>query len=200
MRILLTDITTCPRCGPAFGLILLVDEAADRRVLTGALACANCRERYPISDGVADFRQGAAATDWGAALPETALRRLVALAGVTGGPGYLLLAGPAALGAADVAQWLPDVTVIAATDGAPATGAVDRITTVDVLPFRDETMAGVILSGGAADALLEDAARLLMLVGRLVLHPIPPQAEARLAKAGLGAIAQDDATLVAVRR
>lgn len=200
MHILLTDITTCPRCGPAFGLILLVDEAADRRVRRGALACANCRERYPIVDGVADFRQGAPAADWGAGLPEAAVRRLVALAGVTTGPGYLLLAGPAALSAADVAQWLPDVPVIAATAGAAGTAPVDRITTVDALPFRNETMAGVILSGGAADALLEDAARLLMLVGRLVLHPIPADAEARLAKAGLGAIAQDDATLVAVRR
>ena len=56
MHLLLTDRTACPRCGPAFGLILLADHLDNRRVREGVLGCSNCRERYPIRDGVADLR------------------------------------------------------------------------------------------------------------------------------------------------
>ncbi len=56
MHILLTDVLTCPNCGPEFGLILLADRVEDRRVLEGTLGCANCRERYGIVEGFADLR------------------------------------------------------------------------------------------------------------------------------------------------
>ena len=200
MHILLTDITTCPRCGPAFGLVLLVDEVRERRVSRGWLACPNCRERYPIRAGVADLRQGAEA-EWGAAPAEAAVQRLVALAGVTTGPGYLLVAGPGAAHAAAIAGWVPDVelvTVVAepASDG----DRHNRLASVEALPFRSEVMAGVVLTGGAADALLEEGARVLMLIGRLVLQPVPERAAERLAAAGLRVLAEDGATLVAARR
>src|SRR5690606_8442394 len=55
MHIVLTDLLTCPRCGPAHGLILVADGLAERRVLDGALGCANCREKYEIRDGAAWF-------------------------------------------------------------------------------------------------------------------------------------------------
>lgn len=56
MHILLTDVLTCPNCGPEFGLILLADRVENRRVLEGTLGCANCRERYGIDEGFADLR------------------------------------------------------------------------------------------------------------------------------------------------
>lgn len=56
MHILLTDVLTCPNCGPEFGLILLADRVENRRVLEGTLGCANCRERYGIVEGFADLR------------------------------------------------------------------------------------------------------------------------------------------------
>lgn len=59
MHILLTDRLTCPRCGPTFGLILLSDRMEDRRVVSGRLGCANCRESYPIRGAVADLRPAA---------------------------------------------------------------------------------------------------------------------------------------------
>lgn len=200
MHILLTDIATCPRCGPDFGLILLVHEAVERNVVRGALACANCRENYPIHDGIADFRQGLA-PDWGAAIPEGSVQRLVALAGVTSGPGYLLVAGPAAAHADAIGSWLPEVEQLVATSHTDAAEpATHRIATAESLPFRNAVLAGAILTGGAADALLEETARALMLVGRLVVQPIPPNAATRLAAAGLRVVAEDGATLVATRR
>lgn len=56
MHILLTDVLTCPSCGPEFGLILLAERVENRRVLEGTLGCANCRERYGIVEGFADLR------------------------------------------------------------------------------------------------------------------------------------------------
>lgn len=56
MHLLVTDRLSCPRCGPTFGLILLADDLRDRRVLEGALGCANCRERYPVRGGFGDLR------------------------------------------------------------------------------------------------------------------------------------------------
>ncbi len=57
MHILLTDVLSCPRCGPAHGLILLADRIAERRVLEGILGCPNCRARYAIAGGFADLRR-----------------------------------------------------------------------------------------------------------------------------------------------
>lgn len=56
MHLLLTDRLTCPRCGPRFGLILRADELEDRRIVTGVLGCPNCREAYPVEDGIGDLR------------------------------------------------------------------------------------------------------------------------------------------------
>ena len=56
MHILLTDALTCPRCGPEFGLIVLADRTHERRVQSGSLGCANCREKYPVRHAVADLR------------------------------------------------------------------------------------------------------------------------------------------------
>lgn len=56
MHLLVTDRLSCPRCGPEFGLVLLAEKLEDRRVLEGALGCANCRERYPVTGGFGDFR------------------------------------------------------------------------------------------------------------------------------------------------
>jgi uncharacterized protein YbaR (Trm112 family) len=61
MHILLTDILTCPVCGPEHGLILRSDRIADRRVQEGALGCPNCSRQFPIDLGIADLREPGAA-------------------------------------------------------------------------------------------------------------------------------------------
>lgn len=202
MHILLTDISTCPRCGPEHGLILLVEEIEDRRVLRGSLGCPNCRERYAIAGWVGDFRLGEASSFGEPAAAETVVR-LVALAGVTSPPGHLLLVGPAAGHAGAASHMVPGVEVIAAGSAAdlvdPVAGAVSRVLVSSRLPLTSRRIAGVVLSGLAADALLEEGARVLSPTGRLVLEPAPSDARRRLEAAGLRVLAEQAATMVAVR-
>src|SRR5690349_20672112 len=109
MHILLTDVLCCPRCGPAFGLILLADRIEDRRVLQGRLGCANFREQYPISKGVVDLSAGAAGRSTPAEAGIDAAVRIAALLGVERGPAYVLLAGTASVHAGALAGLLQDV-------------------------------------------------------------------------------------------
>jgi uncharacterized protein YbaR (Trm112 family) len=200
MHILQTDIVACPRCGPTFGLVLVVDELVERRVRRGALGCPNCRERYPIEAGTGDFTLGEAA-DFGAPVEPAAALRLGALAGVTAAPGRLLVVGPAAAHAAAIARMVGDVEVVAA-EGDPAIPAepgVSRIAIASVLPYGNAHFAGVVLSGTAADSLLQEGARVLAHGARLVLEPAPAGAGERLAHAGLATLAAEGATLVAVQ-
>jgi uncharacterized protein YbaR (Trm112 family) len=222
MHILLTDILTCPRCGPSFGLILLADEVADRRVRTGRLGCANCREQYPVRDGVVLVGTVGGSGDEG--LPESGgpeagddemsgrpgggsevAHRLAALMGVTEGPGYLLLAGPAGVHAAGIADLVPGVEVVAAnapmlTASSTGDGGVSHVrVSGPTLPFGSSRMAGVVLSGAAADEYLEEGLRVLGPLGRLVLEPAPAAAGERIEAAGLHILAHADETLVAGR-
>lgn len=200
MHILQTDIAACPRCGPAFGLILLVEDMVERRVRRGALGCANCRERYPIVAGTGDFTQGERA-DFGPPISEAAALRLSALAGVTSPPARLLVAGPAAAHAARIAAALPEieVTAAAADPEVPAEPGVSRIAITAALPFYSGRFAGVVLSGRAADGLLREGARVLAPGGRLVLEPAPADARERLVREGVTNMVAEGATLVAMR-
>lgn len=208
MHILLTDITSCPRCGPGFGLILMVEEMRERRVRQGWLGCANCRERYRISEGIADLRvpgtaEAAPAAEAPRAPDPAAAERVATLAGVSQGPAYLLVAGPVALQAAALAELLQDVHVIALHERAhalPEHPDVTRALVSDTLPFHSGRMAGVVLSGRAATRLLEEGARVLSPLGRLVLEDTPPDAAPRLDGAGLRIVAAADAVTVAVPR
>jgi uncharacterized protein YbaR (Trm112 family) len=200
MHILLTDILTCPRCGPAFGLILLADRAEDRRVLEGVLGCSNCREKYPIREGVVDF--GAPPEPATAATDAAAAERLAGILGVTEGPAFLLLAGPAAAHAGALAGMIDEIEVV--TIGAAATDddgpGVNRIYAAGPpLPIASGKVAAVALTGPAADALLEEGARTVSPLGRLLLDPAPPDAAEKLRRHGMRVAAQQDGTAVAVR-
>lgn len=200
MHILLTDILTCPRCGPGFGLILLADRAEERRVIDGVLGCSNCREKYPVREGAADF--GAPPEPVQPAAEAAASERLAAILGVTHGPGFLLLAGPAAAHAAALAAMIPDVEVV--TIGAAVSvddeAGVNRVYAAGPkLPIASGKVAGVALSGAAAEALLDEGARTVSPVGRLVLDPAPADAAERLERHGMRIVAQQDGIAVAVR-
>lgn len=117
MNVTLVDHLVCPRCGPPHGLLLLAHDVRDRRVREGEFGCANCRDRFPVSNGFGDLRppprgagqEGGAGADelaGGAGVageepsgrelgaesaPERALR-LAAAVGVTRGPGLIVVA------------------------------------------------------------------------------------------------------------
>jgi uncharacterized protein YbaR (Trm112 family) len=220
MHILMTDVLVCPRCGPAFGLILLADRIVDRRVLEGRLGCPNCRELYPIRDGEADLRTGggtagesangtSAQSAQGGAdtsahdasdAPAANAARIAALLGVTHGPAYVLLAAGAAAHASDVAALMEDVEVIAvhATPShIPDSPGISHILAAG-LPFAAGKMAGVAIPGAGA-AMVEAAARAVRPTGRLLLDPAPEDAEARLLPLGLQVLAREGAVVLAHR-
>jgi uncharacterized protein YbaR (Trm112 family) len=224
MHILLTDILTCPRCGPSFGLILLADRVVDRRVLSGTLGCANCRERYAVTDGEIRFEgdraaAGASTSEGGTAATMgdgAAALRLAALLGVTEGPGYLLLAGDAAGHAGAIAGIVPGVEVIAVASATRAVTAgasdpnedgphyadgsgVSRLSAGARLPLGTARAAGVALTGDEADLWLEECARVMAPLGRLVIEPAPAGAEQRLQASGLRVLVREADTIVAAR-
>lgn len=55
----LSEVLVCPRCRPAQGLIVLVGELEDRRVVEGHLGCPECERRYPLRRGVVHFDEPA---------------------------------------------------------------------------------------------------------------------------------------------
>ena len=203
MHILLTDILSCPRCGPEFGLVLLADRVEERRVLEGRLGCPNCREQYPVRGGVLDARlsadraadaDGAAADDPGAAV------RLAALLGLADARGTVLVAGPGAALAAEVAALVPELEVVALA-AAPAAGeerpGVSRVAAGAGLPFRSRTLRGVALTGGADPALLAEGVRVLQPGARLVVEGAPAGAAELLSGLGAQVMLEQEGTVVA---
>lgn len=206
MKLLLTDVLRCPRCGPAFPLILLADEIdGERRVVRGRLGCSNCRTGYPVRDAVLDLRlsdaAGCAQSDppTGGTLEERSLR-LAALLGLSAGGGRVALRGPGAAAAEGVAALAPEVQVvaIAAEPGAlPRGSTIDRIAAGALLPFADGSLRGVALGPYASAETLNDALRALAGAGRLVLDPGAPESAADLRALGARVLLEEDGLVVA---
>jgi hypothetical protein len=210
MYLPLTDLLTCPRCGPEHGLILLAERIEDRRVLEGTLGCSRCHERYSVAGGFADLRTGAG-PGGGADTEPAPLRReagdrdeairLAALMGVAEGPGYVAILGAGAVHAPVVATLIEGLEVIAVDARLaewPEEQGVSRLAVDGVLPLRSYSLRGVALTG-MVESLLEEAARVLSHQGRLMIDPAPAEAEARLERLGLKVAAREGKVLVAAR-
>jgi uncharacterized protein YbaR (Trm112 family) len=201
MYILLTDALSCPRCGPAFGLLVQADRLEERRVVEGRLGCANCRETCPVRGGVAHLSPGAAVDAMpsvdSAHGPEAAVK-LAALMGLAGARGLVMLEGPGARHAAALAALVPEVEVVA-VDGpaAPMQPGVSRVRAGAALPFRDGAMRGAALTGGAADARLREALRVLAPGARLVVDPADAETAARLRVLGAQLLLEQEGVVVA---
>ena len=204
MHLLLTDVAVCPRCGPEFGLILLADRVDERRVMEGRLGCANCREEYPIREGVLDVRYppGEAVSNRAGGVapdPERALR-FAALMGVIGGGEWVLIVGGGAGLASEVAGLIPGVQVISvggAESGNAGSSSISRVVADAVVPFRPGSLSGVALAEPGDASAVAEVARLLRPGGRLVVESAPPEAAAEARSAGLEVLLEDGGTLVA---
>lgn len=209
MHLLLTDRLCCPRCGPAFGLILLAQRVEERRVLEGTLGCANCRDGFPVRDGFGDLRsppRGALPTGRagppGEAADPAGLERLWALLGVAEGPGTLLLAGAVARSAPALAERIAGVEVVALDAdlaGWPEAPRVSRMVSRPGIPFYDRTLRGVAVDGGLGARWMEEAARVVAPLCRVVVVDAPEDAAAILAASGLSVLASEGGTVVAAR-
>jgi len=208
MHLLLTDRLACPRCGPAFGLILLADRMQDRRVLEGALGCPNCRERYPVEGGIADLRPPprgplpwAPASSGGLEPGDTV--RVAAMLGITEGPAHVLAGGDALHHAPALSRLVPELEVIVVEPAAMAWEETPGITRMHVgprLPLQSRSMKGVVLGGEGVDLLLEEGIRVLASGGRLVVLDQGEGIGRRLMDAGLGLLLHQTGATVATRR
>ena len=204
MYILLTDALSCPRCGPAFGLLVQADRLEERRVVEGRLACANCRETYAVRGGVAHLAPGPATkaadpADAPADDPEAPVK-LAALMGLAGARGLVMLEGPGTRHAAALA--LGSEVEVVAVDGAaaappPMEPGVSRVAAGAALPFRDGTMRGAALTGGAGDARLREALRVLAPGARLLVDPADAGTAARLRALGAQLLLEQEGVVVA---
>jgi uncharacterized protein YbaR (Trm112 family) len=212
MYILLTDALTCPRCGPDFGLLVLADRMEERRVIEGALGCANCRSSYPIRNAAADLRvapsastESTGATESDEAGPSDedgeAAVRLAALMGLAGASGLAMLAGPGARHASAVSALVPELEVVAVTDEpvAPAERepGVSRLAAGDALPFRGGALRAAALTGGAGDARLREGLRVLAPGARLVVDGADAETAERLRTLGAEVLLEEEGVVVA---
>ncbi|HEU0302156.1 MAG TPA: Trm112 family protein [Longimicrobium sp.] len=206
MHILLTDVLTCPRCGPEFGLMVLADRMEERRVVEGRLGCANCRESYPVHDALADLRLPGAAEsgDAGPSMEEDAEAsvRLAALMGLSGAIGMALVAGPGARQAAAVHALVPELEVIAAAERPdalpPRAAGVSRIAAgPGGLPLRGGGLRGAALTGGADEARLREGLRVLAPGARLLVEPAAADTAERLRALGAEVLLDQAGAVVA---
>lgn len=205
MHILLTDVVTCPRCGPTFGLIVLADRLEDRRVIEGSLGCANCREEYPIHGGIADLRLRPAESGAGPSPSEThgdpeRGYRLAALLGVTGpaGPVAVVSEDPALV--EEVQRHLPDAGVLGVSRTPPPAGAgvgMGWLLSDGPLPFRGRSLGGVALASGDPLPVLDAALRSLSRGARVVVDPAPPGTAAELLREGADLLLEQSGVAVA---
>ncbi|MDR0787049.1 MAG: hypothetical protein LBG44_04190 [Gemmatimonadota bacterium] len=216
MHILLTDQLACPRCGPEFGLIVLADRIADRRVESGTLGCANCRTGYPVEAGVADLRvEGSTlffSPDPSVSEPEYALR-LAALIGVQPPQTWVVVIDGSGAAAPAVSGYLPDARIVSITPGpavpasaapvqaspAPAQAA-DRVSKVfagERMPFRSGGFRAVVVAGAPAPDLLRELGRLPGRGGRLVVTGGDDETVKILHEMGFTMLLREADTLVA---
>ncbi len=208
MHLLVTDRLTCPRCGPAFGLILLAHRTTgDRRVLDGELGCSNCRDRFPVRGGFGDLRapprralpEGRAA---GPPPEAEASERLQALLGIPGGPGMVALVGAPAAHATALARLMEGVEILAVDPAAASweeASGVTRFAARPGLPVFSGTLRGVVVDGGLGRRWIGEGARVLAPRTRLVLVEAGEGGEDAVREAGLQVLASEAGTVVAAR-
>ncbi len=208
MHVALSDLLTCPRCGPGHGLITLPDQVRERRVVVGVLGCPNCQGRYPIDGGVADLRtRPTERSEESAASPAPdpeAPVRMAALLGLDRIGGVVAVAGPAAAYAPDLAQLTDGVEVVALGGSLEEVGAIrGNVSTLLIdgprLPFRDVTLAGIVLAG-TARSWLEEANRALRPAARMLIEPPVQELAVRARAIGCAVVLDDPRALVVARR
>lgn len=206
MHILLTDLLTCPRCGPDFGLIVLSDRLVERHVLEGSLGCANCRSIYPIHDGVADVRladdPGLATGALPGADPDRSVR-LAALLGVTRPNATVLVLDASGVAGAGVAPLVPEVHVIGGSSEEPAIvddpahGFLSRVRLGRSLPFRSGSLSGLAAVGIDVGDLLGEVRRTLRPDGRFAVEGAPAELGKMLGHEGFEVHLEQDGVVVA---
>lgn len=163
MFIELTDHLRCPAEHDESFLVLLPETMDARSVVTGHLGCPVCGRTFRLERGEWD----AGGTPVAASAPSKLdASGLVALAGIAGPGGYLVLVGAVANDWQAAAGLSPGIHFVAIN---PASGDVTDAPGVSVLrggriPLKTSSMRGVVLGPGYGDdpAWIKEAARVTL--------------------------------------
>jgi uncharacterized protein YbaR (Trm112 family) len=183
---------------------LLVSEAEDRQVRRGWLGCPSCRSDYPVTEGVPDLRlkPEAPAVQRPRFEDDELPLKLLALSGLAGERGLLLLDDRLAHAAPAVAAQAPELDVISVS-GAPAASQVAGVSVIlsDVaFPLAEYRLRCVAAAPGGDRELVAAAARRVAAGGRLVLFDATDADLEEARAGGLEVIAAQGGTVVAERR
>jgi len=205
VRFELTDLLTCPHCGPAFGLVLLVEQVEARRVIAGWLGCPNCRHDFPVTNGVADLRREPEVP--GAPSPafddEELALKIVALSGMAQERDYLLLDERLAHAAAAVAELAPELELIVlrtTPDDSDEQHGISRVLSDARFPLVESRLRGAAIAPAGDRELVAAAARHLSRGGRLVLFDATDVDLDQVQLSGLTVLAREGGTAVAERK
>jgi hypothetical protein len=193
----LVEWLRCVREHELTWLVARTDAMEGRDIVRGVLGCPVCRAIYPIADGVADLRDGAAAAPPAPAdaAPDEALRA-AALLGLTTPGGFVALAGEWGRAAAAIVAIAPEVHVLALDppSSLASGGGLSLALAGDDVPLRPESARGIALDAShATPRRLAAAAGALRAGGRLVAPadaPVP---------AGITLLARDERDWVGER-
>lgn len=174
MHIELTDLLRCPAEHPEAFLVLLPARMEGREVVAGHLGCPVCGWSTDWSDGVPILGQAAPATN----APPITAAELLALLGLEGPGGWVVLEGSFGMLAPELATALPDVKLVAVNS--PRTMASFpglSIVRSRVWPIKRHVARGVVVESSG----MQEGARGSALPGlRIVGAGPPPQDDAAL--------------------
>jgi uncharacterized protein YbaR (Trm112 family) len=225
----LAEVLVCPVCrsqhdeGMLQGLVAVVGELRDRKVIGGWLGCPACEARYPIQDGAVCFalappeardRSGGGPSTTesprGSSGPQAETALLVAaLLSLQEVAGYVLLGQGLGTMAEELSRLAPASEIVALRGreegpvSPPSAGVTHLSDTPEgSLPLRAASIAAAAILGAREDVIAE-AARVLKPAGCLaVLGSSPAREEAVLSllrSAGLDPIVVDPQAIVARR-
>jgi uncharacterized protein YbaR (Trm112 family) len=184
---------------------LLVKEVEDRRVKSGWLGCANCRRDFPVADGIADLRvEPDARRAARPAVKEDELAvKILALSGLAGERGHLLLGDGLEHLAAKIADLAPELEVIVVAKTperlAARPGVSGVVYDVDI-PIAEAKLPCVAIAPGGAGDLVAAAARRVGGGGRLLLFDATAEDVAEVQRSGFTVVAAKGTTAVAERK
>jgi hypothetical protein len=179
----LTEFLRCPNDHEEAHAVCLPLEMEGRVVVRGVIGCPVCQAEYAISDGVADFSEGADARTGGQAdapAPPSAsppvrpfvsppgpltAAALATLLDLRGPGGFLLLLGAAARLGADLVPLVPDVHVVClnAPEGTAWAPGCSLLRASGRIPLTASSMRAVVLGAdAAAEPWLAEGVRVLL--------------------------------------